>query len=95
MKCPKCKIETKHIIQHLAKHSHCKAIADVKAFKMQFQLYKASLNRDQVKESQRNRKKKCIDNQRKENNDKVKESQRNHEKKCIDNHQSIKEIGTG
>ena len=38
MRCPQCKIETKHIIQHLANNSNCNAIYDINTFKSRFQL---------------------------------------------------------
>ena len=42
MKCPKCQVETKHIVQHIMKNATCQNFFDAEKFKKQFTLYKAS-----------------------------------------------------
>ena len=40
MKCPKCKIETRYIVQHITKSPSCQKYVDPDQFKVQFTIYK-------------------------------------------------------
>ena len=83
MKCPKCEMETKYIIQHLTKKSSCRMNIDLDTFKSQFQRFKSQFQRFKDKDKEKNLKK---DKERKQieraklkeqNEEKVKEQRRN------------------
>ena len=76
MRCPKCKMKTKQIIQHLAKSNDCTIITDITIFKSRFQAYKTSQNRERHLLKQRNRRKLCDDKQKAKNIEQFKENLR-------------------
>ena len=56
MKCPRCKMETRYILNHLTKKSECQKLINIDDFKEQFRLYKGKQDKEKMKEGQRNRK---------------------------------------
>ena len=92
MKCPRCLIETKQIIQHISKSNNCKISDHINSFKEQFKLFKESYR----KEERRQRMEAYRIKKRLENNEKVKEQQRKHQdasmaKKRVEDNENVKE----
>ena len=88
MRCPQCKIETKHIIRHLANNSNCNAISDINTFKSRFQMYKVSQNKERLLLNQRNRQKECDKKQKEKDIEQFKDNQRNRRKRCDAKHKA-------
>ena len=88
MRCPQCKIETKHTIRHLANNSNCNAISDINTFKSRFQMYKVSQNKERLLLKQRNRQKECDKKQKEKDIEQFKENQRNRLKRCDAKHKA-------
>ena len=80
MKCPRCCMETKYIIQHMYRSTKCKIPDDNDGFKNEFQLYK----HNKVKEQERIWQEASMARKRALDNEKVKEQQRKRQKASME-----------
>ena len=53
MKCPRCRKETKHIVQHMTKNPVCQNYVNVEKFKEQYNVYKKQKKMTWIIEVQR------------------------------------------
>ena len=75
MQCPKCKTETRYIIQHMTKNPTCQTYVNPNEFKLQFNMYKS----EKVRKDNAQRKKASRAKLKAENNEAVKRQHRNHQ----------------
>ena len=80
MKCPRCKMETRYIVNHLTKNTECQKLINIDDFKEQFRLYKGNHYKDRMKEDQRKRKAASREKLKKDDYEKVKQDQTYHKK---------------
>ena len=80
MKCHRCKMETRYIVNHLTKNTECQKLINIDDFKEQFRLYKGNHYKDRMKEDQRKRKAASREKLKKDDYEKVKQDQTYHKK---------------